>query len=288
MFTAFPKIKNWVIIIFIFFIFLDVLVWREILFNSPDGKPGIYFLDVGQGDSELIELPGNVKFLIDGGPDGKVIGNLEDIFSYFDRRIDLVVMSHAQLDHFGGLLEVLKRYQVGAFVWSGIKNDTASFSELEKVLGENKIPQIVLAEGDRIRYQENNLEIIYPPGDLSAVKNINDAALVLKFSSDNGKALFTADIGDKIEKYLSQKYDLQADILKVAHHGSKYSSMESFLKEIQPKISVIEVGKNSYGHPTSDVLARLSDVGSKIFRTDKNGIIKLILNDGQIDILAQK
>lgn len=287
-FAGLKEIKNWVILIFASLVIFDGIIWNEIIFNAPGGNPEVYFLDVGQGDSELVVLPDNVKVLIDGGPDKKILGNVSSAFSYFNRHIDLAIMTHAQLDHFGGLIEILKRYQVGAFVWSGIGNDTASFAELEKVLKENKVPQIILAEGDRIKYKNNIFEILYPSGSLSSAKDLNDAALVIKFSSDKGKILFTADIGKKIEEYLARKYDLRADILKVGHHGSKYSSMENFLKEVRPKISVIEVGKNSYGHPTKDVLARLSDIGSKIFRTDKNGIIKLVLNSSQIDILAQK
>ena len=109
-----------------------------------------------------------------------------------------------------------------------------------------------------------------------------------RFSSPDGKALFTADNDKKVENYLAGKYNLSADILKVGHHGSKTSSVAEFLKAVSPKISVIEVGKNSYGHPTKDALARLADIGSRIFRTDKNGIIKLVLNNNKVNVFAQK
>lgn len=283
------KLENWVILIFIFLIASDCFIWSEIIFNSKNKNPEIYFLNVGQGDSELVALPGKVKVLIDGGPDKKILNNISSILSYFDRRIDLVVMSHPQLDHFGGLIEVFKRFDVGAFIWSGEKTDTASFQELEKTTRQNKIPELFLAEGDKIKYRGNIFEILSPAKNSISVKNVNDDALVLKFTSANGKkALFTADIDAKVENYLEHKYDLTADILKVAHHGSKYSSTFEFLKSALPKISIIEVGKNSYGHPTKDALARLSDIGSKIFRTDKNGITKLVLDDNKINIFSQK
>lgn len=282
------KIENWILILMAVLVVFDALVWGEIIFNSPNVNPEIYFLNVGQGDSEMIVFPGNVKVLIDGGPNKKILENIPKILSYFDRRIDLVIMSHAQADHFGGLLEILKRYRVGAFVWSGIKNDTESFRELQKVLDENNILQIIIAENDKIKYQNNDLRVIYPPQNIGSIKDINDAALVLKFESKNGSALFMADIGKKIEQELAAKYDLSSDILKVGHHGSKYSSFVGFLNEVNPKISVIEVGKNSYGHPSKDALARLADAGSKIFRTDKNGIIKLVLSDDKINVFAEK
>jgi len=285
------EIKNWVILIFIFLFVLDCFVWSEIVFNGKSKNPEIYFLNVGQGDSEMVVLQNNVKVLIDGGPDKKILENIPEVLSYFDRHIDLVVMSHPQLDHFGGLIEVLKRYQVGAFIWNGIENNTESFAELKKVIKENNIPQIILAEGDKIKYQENEFKVLFPSGNLLATdnkKNINDDALVLELASPNGSALFTADIGKNIEDYLIGKYNLNVDILKVGHHGSKTSSVAEFLKSVSPKISVIEVGKNSYGHPTKEALARLSDVGSKIFRTDKNGIIKLVLDNNKINVFAQK
>ena len=280
--------KNWIILIFVFLFVLDCFVWSEIVFNGKNKNPEIYFLNVGQGDSEMIVLPNNVKVLIDGGPDKKILENISDVLSHFDRHIDLIVMSHPQLDHFGGLIDVLKRYSVGVFIWSGIENNTASFKELQKVIEENKISQIVLREGDKIKYQGDYLEIIYPPKNLSGVKNLNDAALVLKFTSKSVTALFTADIGKKIEDYLVKRYDLKSDVLKVGHHGSKYSSAKEFLAEVSPKISIIEVGKNSYGHPTKEVLARLADIGSKIFRTDKDGIVKLTFDNGQIKIFSQR
>ncbi|MBI5401480.1 MBL fold metallo-hydrolase [Candidatus Wolfebacteria bacterium] len=281
--------KNWIVLLAVFLIIFDGLVWHEIIFNAPNKNPEVYFLNVGQGDSEMVMLSNNVKILIDGGPaNNKILENLSQILPRFDRRIDLVVMSHPQLDHFGGLIELFKRYDIGAFIWSGIENNTASFKELQKVIKENNIPEIILAEGDKIKYRGYDLEIIYPPKNLSGVKDLNDVALVLKFTSKNGTALFTADIGKNVENYLVKNFDLKSDILKVAHHGSKFSSTAEFLNEVLPKVSIIEVGKNSYGHPTKDVLARLADFGSKIFRTDKDGIIKLTLDNGQIKIFSQR
>ena len=102
------------------------------------------------------------------------------------------------------------------------------------------------------------------------------------------KILFTGDIGEKNEKYLADNFDIKADILKVGHHGSKYSSSDYFLKAVSPKISAIEVGKNSYGHPTKEVLDRLALVGSRIFRTDQNSIVKLSVKGNEINIFKKQ
>ncbi len=282
------KLSNRIILLLIFLIIFDGVVWAEIIFNKPNKNPELYFLNVGQGDSELVVLPGNIKVLIDGGPDNKVLGELSSIFPPFDRYVDLIILSHPQLDHFGGLIEILKRYGVGALIWSGIENNTASFKEFKKTVENNNVPEIILAENDRIKYQGNDFEILFPPKNLPPTKKLNDVALVIKFTSENKSALFAADIGKNIEKALIKKYDLKSDILKISHHGSKNSSAEEFLRNVSPKISVIEVGKNSYGHPTKEVLAKLSDIGSKIFRTDRNGTIKLTFNDNEINIFSRK
>jgi len=272
-----------IIIVLIFgLIVFDVFIWRSIIFAGPNKNLEAYFLNVGQGDSELIVLPGNVKILIDGGPNNKILENLSKIFSPTDRYIDLVILSHPQADHFNGLIDVFKNYRVGAFIYNGQNGTANSWQELVKAVKNSKTPAIVLAQGDKIHYQDNHLDFIYPDKIALKSKDLNAAALVEKLQSNGLTFLFTADIESKIEKILAQKYDLKTDVLKVSHHGSKYSSSEEFLKETQPKLSIIEVGKNSYGHPTKEVLERLSAVGAKILRTDKDGLVKITADSGKL------
>lgn len=279
--------KEIILLIFILVIF-DIFVWWQVLFNGPNKNAELYFLDVGQGDAELVVLPGGVKILIDGGPNNQILNQLSSIFSPFNRYIDLVILSHPQTDHFTGLIDVLKRYQTGVFISNGQKGTARSFSDLEKIIKENEIRTINLAEGDKIRYQDNYLNILSPNKDLLLSNELNDTGLAIKLNTQGASALFTADIDSKIEEELSKKYNLDIDILKVAHHGSKYSSSEKFLINASPKIAVIEVGKNSYGHPTNEVLNKLAFVGAQIFRTDQDGMIKLIINHSQINILKRK
>lgn len=279
------KTDNWVILLILFLVIFDVFIWQQVVFEMPSGNLEVYFLDIGQGDGELVILPGGVKVLIDAGnPNGKILEELSSILRPTDRYIDLVVLSHPQADHFGGLIDVLKRYRVGAFIFNGRKGEATAFQELEKIIKENKIPAVVLTEGDKIKYIDNRFDILSPTKEFLSSYELNDTTLVMKLENENAKILFTGDIDKRVENYLINKYDLDIDILKVAHHGSRFSSSKEFLRETSPKISVIEVGKNFYGHPTKQVLNKLASIGSQIFRTDKNGTVKLIINSQNINI----
>ncbi|KKQ22349.1 MAG: internalization-related competence protein ComEC/Rec2 protein [Candidatus Wolfebacteria bacterium GW2011_GWC1_37_10] len=280
--------KNSLIVFLIFLAVFDVFVWQKIIFGKSGDKSEIYFLDVGQGDSQLVVLPGNVKILIDGGPNNKVVKELDYILGSTERYIDLVVMSHPQYDHFAGLIDVLNRYKAGIFIYNGREGEILAFRDLKDVLSERGVPLIALVGGDKIRYQNSKLEIISPSEELLKSKELNDTSLVMKLESNGLKALFTGDIGIKVENYLLKNFDIDADVLKVAHHGSKFSSSELFLEEATPEISVIEVGKNNYGHPTEKALSNLLAVGSKIFRTDVDGTVKLSVSDGEILIFKKK
>ena len=279
---------NQVILIIGLVIVFDVFIWWQIIFFGPSQNTELYFLDIGQGDSELVILPGGVKVLIDGGPDNKVLGQLGSVFRSTDRYIDLVVMSHPQTDHFNGLIDILRRYKVGAFISSGKGGKAQSFGELQKAIGDNKVPAIVLGEGDKIQYGDNRFDILSPSANLLESAEPNDWALVMKLISQGANALFTADIDSKIEKDLVQKYDMAIDILKVAHHGSNFSSSDEFLKGATPKVALIEVGeKNTYGHPTPQALQRLLAVGAQILRTDLDGTIKLLVSSSTINVFKR-
>jgi competence protein ComEC len=279
---------NRLILIVVFLVVFDFFVWGLVVFEPIDKNLQIYFLDVGQGDSELAILPSGPKILIDGGPNNKVVDELASVLRPTDRYIDLVMLSHPQTDHFTGLIDVLKRYQVGAFIFNGRSGTADSWSELTKVIQENKVPLLILAAGDKIHYLDSQFDFLLPDKNFIQSQDLNETTLMPLLQNQNSQILFTGDIDSKIEDYLIKKYDLDIDVLKVAHHGSKYSSGEKFLQSISPKIAVIEVGKNSYGHPTETVLKNLASIGAQVFRTDKDGTIKLTINGQNIDIFKKK
>lgn len=285
--------RNNLIFFFIFLVVFEIAVWKAVLFEKPNSDAEIYFLDVGQGDSQLVILAGGVKVLIDGGPNNKIVNELESVLRPTDRYIDLVVLSHPQADHFNGLIDVFRRYQIGAFIYNGRVGTAKSWIELAKIVEENKIPAIVLGQGDKIKYQDDYFNIISPNEDFLFSKELNDTVLVMELANVDKNAetkiLFTGDIGKNIEEYLVDNFDLNnVDVLKVAHHGSKYSSSAYFLNKIKPKIAAIEVGKNSYGHPTKEALGRLASIGAQIFRTDRDGAVKLAISGNEINIFKKK
>ncbi len=284
--------RNHLILLFIFLVVFEIVVWKTVLFEKPNSDTEIYFLDVGQGDSQLIILAGGVKVLIDGGPNNKVVGELGLILKPTDRYIDLVVLSHPETDHFNGLIDVLKRYQIGAFIYNGRIGSAQSWLELAKIIEENKTPAIVLGQGDKIKYQDDYFKILSPNIDFLRSKKSNDTSLVAELiNTDKNvitKILFTGDIGTKVEKYLVENFDIDIDVLKVAHHGSKFSSSEEFLNEARPKIAAIGVGKNSYGHPTKETLNNLASVGAQVFRTDYDGTVKLVISGSEINIFKKR
>lgn len=276
----FPKTLT--IVVFLALLGANVLVWWEILGST--NKEGVYFLDVGQGDSQLVVLPGNVKILIDAGRrNGRVLEHLSEIFHPTDKYIDLLVMSHPHFDHFGGFIDILERYRVGAFITPGTRNDIKSFQLLESLLEEKEVPVVKLGRGDGIRHKEGSFDILWPVKE-SFGWGLDESSLVLELSKKGATFLFTGDIGFKAEEEVLTFYEKEVDVLKVAHHGSKYSTSLPFLEVIRPFVAVIGVGENSWGHPTEEVLGRLSAFGTEIYRTDLDGNVKILIDDGNLRV----
>ncbi|MDP2695951.1 MAG: MBL fold metallo-hydrolase [bacterium] len=272
--------KNRIFVIVILIV-VDLFIWQAIV-RGQINNTELYFLDVGQGDSQLIRLPGNVKILIDGGADAKILGALAKTLPLQDRYIDLIVITHPQLDHFGGLIDVLKNYEVGAIIDNGRPGTVSAYADLEKTIVKSGALHVSLKEGDVIKYIDKTIKVLSPSPKNLKSDELNDTSLVIMLEDGLLKALYAGDIGFDVESRLVKKYKdyLGAQVLKVPHHGSKFSSGSSFLRAVSPKIAVIEVGKNRYGHPTKQTLQRLAQAGAAILRTDTSGIIKLVF-DGQ-------
>ncbi len=246
-----------------------------------------YFLSVGQGDSEAVRLHGGAVALIDGGPpNGRALRELEKILPFYKRSVDVVLLTHPEEDHFGGLIEVLKRFNVGIVVTSGDVNETESFYELKRVMEERKIKEIALSAGDKIRSGDITLSVLWPPeGEHSGKRNEN--ALVLLAEAGGKKTLFLSDVPENIEEKFAGEVG-GADIVKVGHHGSRTSSGESLLFATQPAVAVIEVGENRYGHPAPETLQRLEYAGAQIFRTDRDGTLGVRFESGQLKVFRVK
>lgn len=274
--------KNKSIILTAALVLLNITVFAQIAGALTSDSPEIYFFDVGQGDSQLIKLPEGVQILIDGGPPNRrVLNELASALATNDRYIDLVILTHPQLDHFGGLMDVFKSYQIGALIWNGRDGTANAFAEFKEIVKESGVDILVLGKGDKIKHKDALINILSPDKNLIRAKDLNDTSIVAQLSFEGTKVLFTGDISEDVEKVINIS---GAHLLKVPHHGSKYSSSQRFLNFVKPKAAVIQVGGNSYGHPTKEVLSRLEKVGAQVFRNDLHGTIRAVLDRGKIKI----
>lgn len=246
----------------------------------PDGRLHVHVLDIGQGDSILLVSPTGKQVLIDGGPNSGVIEPLGKHFSFFDRSLDLVVLTHPDLDHSGGIPEVLHRYHVDAMLLTGIRKEGKVYGEILQLIREKNIPVVIADPAKDIDLGDGVvLDVIWPPPTLNGVEveEANDTSIVLRAFFGTGSMLFTGDIGEKAEEaILASGADIDADILKVPHHGSKTSSSTGFLLAITPRLAVISAGrKNQFGHPTPLVVDRYRHFGIPLRVTAEEGTISL-------------
>ncbi len=267
---------------------INCLVWYWVAVGKSHDYLNLYFMNVGQGDSALAILPGGAKILFDGGPDKSLLSGLGKILPSTDRRIDLIILSHPQADHFTGLISLLDRYDIGYFIWNGRQSETESWKSLTSSLRLKRVNTLHLMDGDSIKYRESEIKFLSPDETELKDTELNNTVLVTELFSGGIKTLFTGDIGFDVERHLAEKYDTNLDILQVAHHGSKYSSGDEFLREATPAVSVIQVGKNTYGHPTKEALDRLASVGSAIYRNDKDGTVHIEAYKGKLNIFKEK
>ncbi len=251
----------------------------------------VTFFDIGQGDSIFIETPEGHQILIDGGPSSAVLEKLAEEMPFWDRTIDLIILTHPEHDHIAGLLEVLQRYKVEQILWTGIKRNTAEYRKWQELIKKEEAEgaKIFIAQSDqRILTRNVLVNILYPFDSLEGqeVKNTNNSSIITRLVFGKKSFIFTGDAYKSIERELIEKdITLNSDVLKVGHHGSKTSSSEEFIQAVSPEIAVIQCGKdNPYGHPYPETLATLEKFGIKILRTDQNGDIKIVSDGKKYDI----
>jgi len=256
---------------------VTLIVWYAIFAESRQGLK-VYFLDVGQGDAIFIQASNGNQILIDAGPNKQVLRKLSKVMPFYDRSIDIVIESHPDSDHIGGLPEVLKRYDVFLVMEPGVGSDNAVYAETEKIIKEKRIKKILARKGMRVNLGDGTrLDILFPDRDVFEL-GTNDASIVARLVYGENKFLFTGDSPQKIEDYLVSIFgkNLQSDVLKLGHHGSRTSTSEEFLGYVEPKYAIISAGKdNRYGHPHKEILDRLNQFGISILRTDEKGTIKM-------------
>lgn len=253
---------------------ISLSLWYLIL-QGVDNDLRFYALNVGQADALLFKLPKNQEVLVDTGRDKRVLSALGATMPLFDRRIELLILTHQDSDHIGGAEKLLDDYTIDEIWFNGWEDKTAVAQKLRQKIAEKNILTKIVKAGDEKKFinaqnkKELLIKVIYPLDFNSAAASDNNQSVITKFAYENNKFLLTGDCELECEKkMLAANIDLSADILKVAHHGSKNSSSREFLERVKPKIAVISVGKNSYGHPTEEVLERLKSLNIQTYRTD--------------------
>jgi competence protein ComEC len=235
---------------------------------------------VGQGDSALIQAPDQEDILIDGGPVSAGPTVAAYLISQNIDDIDVLVASHNDADHIGGLTDVLNSgIPVNAVVFNGEAATTTAYLNFENALKAHGLTPTPAAFGQEYVWGQLSADVLNPHTPLDGDQNEDSIVLLLTY--DQVRFLFPGDIGSSTEgTLLAEGTPVAADVLKVAHHGSKYSSSAAFLAAVKPKYAVISVGPNGYGHPAPETLARLAAAGARIYRTDRQGTI-VLLSDGQ-------
>jgi competence protein ComEC len=263
--------------------------------SLPDDRLHVSFLDVGQGDAILIQK-GSQQVLVDGGPSPQAVClGLGEKMPFWDRTIELVVLSHPSADHVTGLVEVLNRYRVEQVLYPEMAFESGVYDEWLGLVEEKGIKATLAQAGQQIDLGEGVLiEVLNPPDPpLSDTdSDVDNNAAVLRLSLDEVSFLLTADIMWEAEfELLYNRTNLRSTVLKVAHHGSNTSTTPEFLAVAHPELAVISVGAdNEYGHPTEEVLERLRGlVGEEnIYRTDEDGTVEFITDGERLWLVTER
>lgn len=256
--------------------------------NKIDAKVkenfSVSFIDVGQADSVLIRN-GNYNMLIDAGnnEDG------EKLVNYFKslgiEEFTYVFATHPHEDHIGGMDDIINNFKIDNYYMSNKLSTTKTFMDVLDALDRRNLKYTVPNKGDTLKLGDANIKVIYPGDDKS---NINDSSIVLKITYGKNSFLLTGDATSNVERKIYNE-DIKSDVLKVAHHGSSYSSTDVFLDRVKPYYAVISVGKNNiYNHPSNKTLEKLNKRNIKVYRTDLDGTIVFISDGDNLSVKALK
>lgn len=281
--------------IFSILIIIAILTWTAVYYaEAGNSLLKIIFFDIGQGDSIFIQTPSGHQILIDGGPSSAVLSKLGRELPFYDHDLDMIILTHPDADHLNGLVEVLERYKVDLILYTGVEHTSVAYEEFKSLIKEKQIPVKIAQAGQVIElgHDETQMQILWPAlasaGALAGKPNMNATSIIAQLVYKESEFLFMGDAEFDAENELIAFYseNLESDVLKIGHHGSKTSTSLEFLKSVSPKASVISVGlKNKYKHPAEITLQNLQSVNTKIFRTDLHGDVKMMSNGKDIQVL---
>jgi len=263
--------------------------------HRPDGSTKVTALDVGQGDAILIEGGRGGRMLVDGGPDpDRLLIELDERLPPWDRRIDVVVLTHPHEDHVAGLALLLSRYRVGRVFEPGMRGPGPGYAAWDAELAAAGAPaRGLLVTGDRLAVDDLHFDVLWPdPGRVpleppDGGRSINDVSIVLLGEVGGRRILLTGDVEDDVDPMLAARGLPAVDFLKVAHHGSGTASTVAFLGVVRPTVAVVSAGAdNPYGHPARSTLDHLAATGAAVFRTDTDGSVEAVFADGGMTVHA--
>lgn len=247
--------------------------------QSTDNKLRVIFLDVGQGSSQLLISPSGKTMLVDAGNNDQEQNMIDYLQKYGVDRLDIIIGTHPDADHIGGLDRVIDQIEVGEIYMPRVQSNTKTFESLLQSISSKGLKVKNAKSGLILNWDEQvTVNMIAP---VNTTDDKNNMSAVIKVVYGNTSFLLTGDAERESEAdMLSSGVDLQADVMLVGHHGSKSSTTAAFLKQVNPKFGVIQVGDNSYGHPKQTILDRLNKAGVEVYRNDLQGTVE-IDSDGQ-------
>lgn len=267
-----------------------LLAWTAFL-TLPDDRVRVDFLDVGQGDAILIRTP-SYKVLVDGGPSPQTIARrLGERLPFWDRQIDLIVLTHPHEDHLMGLMEVLQRYQVDGILATSYEHDSTLYRQWRVLIRDRGVRYVIAGQGQEVRLgSEARLMVLLPGVSLfhGTDSDPNNNSVVLRLEVGDFSALLPGDIeAEAQQKLLAEQLGLESQVLKVPHQGARNALSEGFLGRVNPQVAVISVGdKNPFGHPAQETIQKLQ--GIRVLRTDQQGTIEVETDGMGYRVVAER
>lgn len=234
-----------------------VFIWQAVWREMPSKTLTIAFLNVGQGDSTYIESPTHQKMIVDGGPNGAMLSEIGKLMPWYDHYIDVIMITNTDVDHYGGFIDLLRRYRVGLVIEPGTVGGSPSYRALEDLIVQKNIKKVVARRGQSIEIGGGaHFDVLFPDRDVSKL-DTNNGSIIGQLVYGSSTVMFTGDAPVATENFvfLLDSGRVKSDILKVGHHGSKTSASEPFVSAVAPKYAVVSAGlNNKYGHPNQETL----------------------------------
>lgn len=261
------------------------------IFSLGDDLLHVYYLDVGQGDGILIRTPANEYIVIDGGPNDAILTEISRIMPFYERTIDVMILTHPHADHIDGLIEILERYKVNSVVITGVLYDYAGYERFYELLINRSVP-VYYVNGE-VDFKLGNIifDMLYPLESLQGTRleNVNNSSITFRLIYGDSAFYFSGDLEvEGEEKLVERNLDLSANVFKSGHHGSRTSNSTGILHKIDAEIAVISCGvDNPFKHPHAETIAKFNDSNMGVLRTDLDGTIEIVSDGDEIMSILQ-